>query len=845
MKRIFYNSKAEAVRTGEQIGAGGEGVVYEVLGRSDLAAKIYYERLSSEKAEKLLALSQLGSERLFRLSAWPMDVLRSEPDGDVIGFVMKRINDGREVHTLHSPRSRLQAFPEASWAFLIYVAANVVRAITTVHDHGFVIGDVNPKNILVTRRATVFLLDCDSFQVSTGGKSYRCEGGFPEYTPPELQGIAFGEVDREPEHDYFGLAVAVFQLLFLGRHPFSGCYLEAEEMPIERAIRERRFAYGADSEARLMKRPPGALALEAIPAPIAGLFRRAFLSMTAVERPRPQEWIELLESLAKSLQKCGLHSGHLYHQELSECPWCSIETGARIRLFNFSLNGVKRGHFKLDQVWKDISSINPPPPPPLVRSIPEEYFAPSPLGREAIRERTVDLALAIAVAVIGGFLIGLTTSSFLLMGLAVLGVIKLARGSDLLSLKFKKSKSLSPVAEKIQTAKNEADDKVRNLEKKWQEEASEERFINKFIELQNQKDTYEKIPQIRRFRLDSLEAKGNGVTHRARIAVEKEVDDLRHRLEYELSTGAFYLNRVRCEIEENRQRILPALLNEKQSLAQVTKDWEVATRENSLKLVIFLLFIAFFVGSGIGSWAGLGKRPQTSANSDVSGKYRSERPAPPPAQPVEDVSEGQRQVVNSPKQTTTKASKAVKNLYEQGARLVAAEKFGEAVDKLKRVVESDSQFHEAWQQLGFAYYRLGFIQESLAAAEKAVSITNSFGSYYTIGLVHVHQKQWAEAIGALSLAVTYCESNAWDYSYTYAYENLARSITERGVAKETIKLIEEGLKIKIDHYERFKLALLYNLTGDYLEASRQSHILRSENEKLADELDKALTLKIT
>src|SRR5262245_5687036 len=222
MNRRFYNSDAEKVRTGEQIGAGGEGIVYEVQGRRDLAAKIYHDRLSAEKAEKLLALSRLGSGRLFRLSAWPMDVLRSEPDGDVVGFSMKRINDGREVHTLHSPRSRLQSFPEASWAFLIYVAANIVRAITTIHEHGFVIGDVNPKNILVSKNATVFLLDCDSFQVSTDGKSYRCEGGFPEYTPPELQGMAFGEVDRKPEHDYFGLAVAIFQLLFLGRHPFSG-----------------------------------------------------------------------------------------------------------------------------------------------------------------------------------------------------------------------------------------------------------------------------------------------------------------------------------------------------------------------------------------------------------------------------------------------------------------------------------------------------------------------------------------------------------------------------------------------------------------------------------------------
>src|SRR5262249_42888653 len=255
-------------------------------------------------AEKLVALSSLGNERLFKLSAWPVSTLRDAPDGDIVGFVMKKISQAEEVHSLHSPRSRLQKFPEASWAFLIYVAANIARAVAVIHEHGLVIGDVNPKNILVTRQATIHLLDVDSFQVSAEGKTYRCDGGFPEYTPPELQGVAFRDVDRRQEHDCFGLAVVIFQLLFLGRHPFSGRFLGVGEMPLERAIREWRFAYGADAEARWMRQPPGALALDSMPPALVSLFRRAFLSS---DRPKPREWIEPLDELAKSLKKCGMH----------------------------------------------------------------------------------------------------------------------------------------------------------------------------------------------------------------------------------------------------------------------------------------------------------------------------------------------------------------------------------------------------------------------------------------------------------------------------------------------------------------------------------------------------------
>src|SRR5215470_4960230 len=352
----FLTSKSEIVRLGRRIGIGAEGEVHEIQDRSDLVAKIYHEPPSPEKAEKLVALSRLSNERLFNLSAWPVDVLRDAPGGAVVGFVMKRISGAEEVHALHSPKSRLQKFPEASWGFLIYVAANVARAVAAIHEHGYVIGDLNPKNILVTRKATVYLLDVDSFQVMADGKTYRCDGGFPEYTPPELQGVAFRKVDRTQEHDYFGLAVVIFQLLFMGRHPYSGNFLGAGEMSLESAIREFRFAYGADAEVRKMRQPPGTLALDSMPTPLVEMFRRAFLTP---DRPQPSEWIEPLDLLAKALKKCVLHSGHYFYQRLSDCPWCGIEYHARVRLFNFLIPGAgtHRGHFRLDEIWREIEAI--------------------------------------------------------------------------------------------------------------------------------------------------------------------------------------------------------------------------------------------------------------------------------------------------------------------------------------------------------------------------------------------------------------------------------------------------------------------------------------------------------
>src|SRR5262245_28297070 len=503
----FLTSKSEIVRLGRRIGIGAEGEVYEIQDRSDLVAKIYHQAPSPEKAEKLVALSRLGNERLFNLSAWPVDVLRDAPGGAVAGFVMKKISGAEEVHALHSPKSRLRKFPEASWAFLIYVAANIGRAVAAIHEHGLVIGDLNPKNILVTRKATVYLLDVDSFQVSADGKTYRCDGGFPEYTPPELQGIAFRKVDRTQEHDCFGLAVVIFQLLFMGRHPFSGNFLGAGEMPLERAIRESRFAYGVDAEVRKIRQPPGTLALDSMPSWLVGLFRRAFLT---TDRPKSGEWIEPLDMLVKALNKCALHSGHYYYRELRDCPWCGIESHARVRLFNFMLPGAgwQRGYFRLEEIWKEIVAVQAPDNPLALRNGLPPWVGPSADVEEIARDRRHSFIISIWCAALSGLLISLFIEfplAFLLLLVAgllacILGKVRMNTTMQLL---FQRRSPVpdDPLLEAIQERRRQAEEDSQRLQEKYNCEAGFERWSVRRDELRNLKETYENLSQIREFKL--------------------------------------------------------------------------------------------------------------------------------------------------------------------------------------------------------------------------------------------------------------------------------------------------------------------------------------------------------
>lgn len=171
---------------------------------------------------------------LLRVAAWPKDLVLDR--GQVAGFVMPRIGARSDVHELYSPKSRASAFPEADFRFLVHVAANIARAFATVHARGHVIGDVNHGHLLVGGDGRVLLIDADSFQVAVGGIVHTCDVGVPLFTAPEFAGSDFRGLRREPNHDLFGLAVLLFHMLFMGRHPYAGVWSGAGDMPIERAI---------------------------------------------------------------------------------------------------------------------------------------------------------------------------------------------------------------------------------------------------------------------------------------------------------------------------------------------------------------------------------------------------------------------------------------------------------------------------------------------------------------------------------------------------------------------------------------------------------------------------------
>jgi DNA-binding helix-hairpin-helix protein with protein kinase domain len=492
----LFDHQGRRVSLGMELGRGGEAAVYCVEGQPELVAKIYHQPTGPEKTEKLSQMVKLQSERLLALSAWPIGTLFMAGNRSVAGFLMKNVSRFKDIHLLYNPKSRTREFPpKANWRFLLHTASNVARAFAAIHDHGHVIGDVNQSNVRVSpETAIVNLLDCDSFQISANGKVYPCEVGVPLYTPPELQDTEFREVVRTPNHDNFGLAVLIFHLLFMGRHPFAGKFLGRGEMPIEKAIAEQRFAFARDAQRTQMLPPPACITLAHLPEEIGDLFTSAFDSPGAANgRPDGKQWIAELDALAGRLMVCSKNKAHLFFNGLSSCPWCSIESSGVLLFVDYTIVDTATG-FSIEVVWARILAI----PSPGEGNVPSmlSYISrvqPSSRAKVAALKRRYKVAALIVAGVAALAFVVTSPDGFAYMYYFGMGIFALHKLLD------------SDAPTKFGQAARDAEYRLRNLEFRWQHEASGADFTAELDRLRTLTEAYRKLPERRKQKVRELE----------------------------------------------------------------------------------------------------------------------------------------------------------------------------------------------------------------------------------------------------------------------------------------------------------------------------------------------------
>lgn len=491
MTGLLLSRSGTPVRMGSTVGSGGEGTVFAIEGQGDSVAKVYSTTPSEAKVQKLRAMVDGADEALSRVAAWPSELL-VDARRAVRGVVMPRIKARRDFHELYSPKSRGEAFPEADYRFLVHVAANVCRAFAVVHEHGHVIGDVNHASVLVGPDGLVRLIDCDSFQIRRASATFTCDVGVPLFTPPELQGRVLRGQLRTENHDGFGLAVLLFHLLFMGRHPFAGRYSGPGDMPIEKAISESRFAYGPDRAKVRMDRPPATAALETVGAAVSRLFIAAFSGTSSqAGRPSPREWLSALEGLKSDLIVCARSKSHQYAKHNSTCPWCAIESQSGARLFGLRLIPTSAtGVVDIGVLWQAIQAAKDPGEEP---PLPNQTTA---RVAEGISARAACRALSIAIGLAGFSACAATPDS----SGGAFGVI----GSILALILWPRVPQDERLA--ANSAVISAQAQWNQLQERWRKEASLSAFLSLRTELEKAKQDLADLPNVRRSKLARLES---------------------------------------------------------------------------------------------------------------------------------------------------------------------------------------------------------------------------------------------------------------------------------------------------------------------------------------------------
>ncbi len=204
---------------GRCIASGGEGWIHQVVLPGETAASRtqvgkVLKRPSAwrrAKLEWMLAVPHRPSG-----AAWPTAQV-SDARGDWLGFLLPEVSGDELQHVLQRVWSAGDDSQRPTRRQLARLARRSVVRIEEVHALGVLVGDVQPKNLLVTGDDDVVLIDTDSFQVD----GYPCPVGIVEFLHPELLGRDLKQTLRTPLHERFAVATLVFQTLMGRQSPYA------------------------------------------------------------------------------------------------------------------------------------------------------------------------------------------------------------------------------------------------------------------------------------------------------------------------------------------------------------------------------------------------------------------------------------------------------------------------------------------------------------------------------------------------------------------------------------------------------------------------------------------------
>lgn len=336
----YFDGNGQPVTLGNLLGRGGEGEVYAVASQPQMAAKILHPARRGGKHDKVRAMvarppnGAYGDVEGLPVLTWPVAPLYADHrrrDGSTfVGYTMRRIapRDFVPLYQLTASRRRnALGGTTLTWDRLVVLAMRLAHVVRTLHAFGYAVGDLNDRNVLVSRKLTPLLMDTDSFQVPDGrGGHHPSRVGDQLYWPPDLLDVDLTRHKESREGgDRYALAVLLFQLFMDGLRPYQsrGRLVQNLDSLVDKT-RAGHYPW-KDPRPGELEPPAGAPPYAALPSNLRVLFERAFVAghHKPKRRPSADDWhAALQQAYAAGFRTCTRDARHVHAAELRGCPWC-------------------------------------------------------------------------------------------------------------------------------------------------------------------------------------------------------------------------------------------------------------------------------------------------------------------------------------------------------------------------------------------------------------------------------------------------------------------------------------------------------------------------------------------
>lgn len=266
-----------------ELGTGGEGTAY--LTTESRVVKVFdRDHVTRHRKSKI---EMLVDRRLVAKGvACPTAVVTNQT-GDFVGYLMPRATGEELRQAIFSPTKLRKRHPDWTKSDLVAVCISFLEKAVALHDRNILIGDINPKNLLVDEQRNVSIIDADSWQI----EGYPCPVGTPMFTAPSIAGRAYSEFLRTDDDERFAIATMLFMILITGQFPYAR---KGGSGDITEAIRDGNFAFQYKDRSN-RDQPEGnwRFMWSHLPPDVKGMFWHTFHKDgdRYSDRPTAREWL--------------------------------------------------------------------------------------------------------------------------------------------------------------------------------------------------------------------------------------------------------------------------------------------------------------------------------------------------------------------------------------------------------------------------------------------------------------------------------------------------------------------------------------------------------------------------